>query len=175
MFFYRLRIAILCFWILLFSSTSGAAAGWELIFEDNFEQGLKATNWIVNGDGVMLTNREGGGKCIKITRQDEIGETYLIREFQGPGRYKFEALIYSDKVRGGGPTWKAGQFNAAIVEQGREIAWPKDEFQDSFGFTRKVFETPNLSSNRKAKLRIGIQDGTGSIFIADVKVFKWSE
>ena len=81
----------------------------------------------------------------------------MIREFYGPGRYKFEVLIHAENVKG--PTWKAGQFNAAIVEGSREIAWPKDEFEDSFGFTKKAFETTNLSATRNAKLRIGIQTG----------------
>lgn len=157
------------------SSSAVNAGGWQQIWQDDFQQGFRSTNWILKGDEARIATREGGTKCMQITRQDEIGETYLIRDFHGPGRYKFEALIHAENVRGGGPTWTAGQFNAAIVEGQKEIAWPKDEYQGSFGFTKKSFETPNLSASRKARLRIGIQDGTGTICIADVKVFKWAD
>lgn len=172
---YRLSIGIVAISIALVIPTSRAEEGWKLIFQDDFEQGLKNTNWIQKGDGIKLATREGGGKCVQISRKDELGETYLIREFQGPGRFKFEALIHAKDVKGGGPTWMAGQFNAAIVERNREIAWPKDEFEGSFGFTQKAFETANLSATRKAKLRIGIQDGTGTICVDEVKAFKWGD
>ena len=122
----RSSIHILSALIVLFSPASNAA-GWEQIFQDNFEQGLKGTNWIVKGERVKLATREGGGKCVQISRQDEIGETYLIRDFQGPGLFKFEALIHAENVRGGGPTWTAGQFNAAIVERGIALAGLRGE------------------------------------------------
>ncbi|WP_337287562.1 hypothetical protein [Candidatus Methylomirabilis sp.] len=172
---YRLLVLIIFISVALGISTSKAEGGWELIFQDDFEQGLSNSNWTTKGDGIRLATREGGGKCVQIRRSDELGETYLVREFHGPGQFKFEALIYAENVKGGGPTWTAGQFNAAIVEGGREIAWPKDEFENSFGFTRKEFKTPNLSATRKAKLRIGIQDGTGTICVDNVKAFKWAD
>jgi hypothetical protein len=148
---------------------------WVPVFQDNFQDGVKATNWLAKGDGIGLATREGGGKCARITRDSALGESYLVREFRGPGRFKFEALIHAEGVQGGGKTWTAGQFHAVIVDGTTEVAWPKDEFIGTFGFSLKSFETPALAARHTARLRIGIQDGTGTICVTDVRVSKLSE
>lgn len=173
---YNKILLMICFLLVCFCiHETRAEDGWKLIFQDDFENGLQRSNWIFNGGDIGLMDRDTGSKCAQINRNDEFGETYLIREFRGPGRYRFEALIYAKDVRGGGPTWTAGQFNAAIVAGGKEIAWRSDQFSGSFGFTKKAFETGYLPAGYTAKLRIGIQDGTGTICVDDVKVFKWSD
>lgn len=141
-----------------------------------FESDL--AGWAENGTdtGSVSIISEGcpeGKKCVRISKTDRIGYTFIGRRFSVPSN---GTLILSAKVRV--PSLAKGQlfyhiakFQAAIIRDGREISWPNDDISTPVStWIQRTIKAVDLKPTDEIRLRIGLQDARGIIDVDDVVV-----
>jgi hypothetical protein len=105
-----LTASLLIFIVLARQEYCVAQEGEKQIFEDTFEDGIDGLeeNWKVITDRGDIESVESNksGKCIKISRQDRNGFTYISRDFSKyKGSLRFEATIQAEQVATGAPSY----------------------------------------------------------------------
>lgn len=147
-----------------------------VIFSDDFEEGAAAlrSHWerkLDNGGEIIIGEASERGKVVCISRNDRNGLTFITHRLPSvTGSVRVEAEIQSEQVMTGSSDFKGGQFHAVVVVGSKEVAWPKADFDGSFGWTPLTFNIFDLDPNKVVVLRIGLQQGKGKVCVNNVKV-----
>lgn len=145
----------------------------KIIFEDDFERSNPFIWWEKNGNYIVPMEREGGGRCIKIYRENDWDFTYISKDFRKiKGNIVIEAEIQAENIV---PNPDANQYKgkiqAMILVNGIPVAHPKENFVGTFGFEKKLFRVSSLTGKETIVLRIGLQNVTGTMWVDNVKVY----
>lgn len=149
-----------------------------VIFSDDFEEGAAAlrSQWerkLDNDGEVIIGEANERGKVVCISRNDRNGLTFITHGLPPvTGSVRIEAEIQAEQVMTGSRDFKGGQFHAVVIIGGKEVAWPKADFDASFGWTPLTFDVFDLTPSKVVVLRIGLQQGKGKVCVNDVKVTK---
>lgn len=148
----------------------------RVIFADDFEGGAGALRdkWEVRRDGggdVTIVDAGPAGKVVCISRSDRNGLTFITRRLPSvKGDLRVEAQIRSEDVKTGSNNFKGGQFHAVVSVSGREVNYPKSDFDGSFEWTPLAFDVYDLTPDKTVTLRIGLQQGRGTMCVNNVRV-----
>lgn len=150
----------------------------SIIFSDDFEggPGTLRSQWERkrdNGGEIVIGEEKARGKVVCISRDNRNGLTLITHRLPPiNGSVRIEAEIQADQVMTGASNFKGGQFHAVVIVNGKEVAWPKSDFDGSFGWIPMAFDVFDITPSMAVLLRIGLQQGKGKVCIDNVKIIK---
>lgn len=141
-------------------------------FHDDFGQGLG--NFAVNGESISLMDDcFGVQRCVKISRSNMRGYTFISRAFRvpGPGSLNIEVVLRADDVVPGAQMYHRGKVVAVLSENGKEVDWPNADFDGTISqWAPRTILVPDVDQSVSVDLRIGLQNATGTIYVDKVNV-----
>ncbi len=144
----------------------------ELIFHENFENGIKGLE--KRGKTIQLVKDTIYGTSVKISRTNRRGFTDLTKKFTGySGTLIFEAMLRWENVVQGYKDYYRGRFITEVIGLDGEKWYPSagdfDGTQDDWMFKR--LEVLDLDGTESVELMIGLLNAKGTVYLDEVKVY----
>lgn len=153
--------------------------GRKLIFQENFENGKDSLKgWEKTHDKQKIEVVDCGeyGKCLKISRQDRNGITFLTKRFSNlTGTVQVEAMLRAEDVIQGTAQFANGKFSVVVEKRGN-TDWKKaqfysNDFDGTFDWTLVNADVVDLDGTKDVKIEIGLQSSKGAVYVDDIKVY----
>ncbi len=176
-----MRLLRILFLILLFCSIQ-VSAGYvndELLFEENFSSPDALAKWKNNS---LCTLLEKGGpnglNAVKFTSEKPVDRmmTLAIDPQKIKGLVQLEAMVKGENIERAEKGYLGTKMMLSYTDSKEMTRYPEPERQLGTYDWKKVKLIVSLPADTKAiNLSIGIQSGTGTYYVADIKIFSCHE
>jgi hypothetical protein len=119
------------------------------------------------------------GNCVKISRT-RTGSAYIyiiLRKYSGTLR--FEGMIRAENVDVDEKDYETGHFTVDVSLKSTSSQWEgmdgyrwhTGNFKGTFNWVHQTIDDVHVESHEAVKLRIGLQNTTGTVYVDDIKVY----